>query len=68
MYRVDLGGGAVAFELEKADRVASFNPSELRARGWTPEAIENYRRYRQRFNPSAAQAEPATPPRTEAET
>src|SRR5712691_9361834 len=48
MNRVNLGSGAVAFELEKADRVASFEPRELAARGWTPKAIENYLRYRQR--------------------
>lgn len=47
MYRLDLGGGAVAYEIEgEADRVSALDPEKLVERGWPPEVIENYRRYR----------------------
>jgi len=50
MVRLDLGGGAVAFEIEgEADRVSSFDPGKLIGRGWPQEVIENYRRYRSRW-------------------
>jgi hypothetical protein len=61
MRRVKLGGGAVGFELERADRIARLDPDELQARGWTAEAIENYRRYRQKSTARAARAEMMTP-------
>jgi len=47
MRRVQLGGGAVAFEVEGAkDRVDSLDADKLRASGWTEEAITIYRHYR----------------------
>jgi len=67
MRRVDLGRGAVAFELERADRIARFDPNELQARGWSAEAIENYRFYRKKSIAPAAQAEVATPSPAKAE-
>jgi hypothetical protein len=49
MYRLNLGGGAVAFEVEgEADRVGSLDPDELAKLGWPAEMVENYRHYRQR--------------------
>ncbi len=61
MVRLDLGGGAVAFEMEgDADRVGSLDPGELIKRGWPSELVENYRRYRERSIRSSAIAESAT--------
>lgn len=49
MFRLNLGSGAVAFEIEgDADRVGSLDPAELTARKWPEEVVENYRRYRER--------------------
>jgi hypothetical protein len=46
MRRIELGGGAVAFELEgQADRIGSLDPDELARRGWKPEVVANYLRY-----------------------
>ncbi|MBX9650967.1 MAG: hypothetical protein K2X57_28350 [Xanthobacteraceae bacterium] len=46
MFRLELGGGAVAFENEgEADRVASVRLNELVQRNWPPEVIENIRQY-----------------------
>ncbi|MBY5625932.1 hypothetical protein [Rhizobium leguminosarum] len=49
MFRLNLGSGAVAFEMEgDADRVSSLDPVDLAARKWPPEVVENYRRYQER--------------------
>jgi hypothetical protein len=49
MVRLNLGSGAVAFEIEgEADRVDSLDPGELITRHWPLEVVENYRRYRER--------------------
>jgi hypothetical protein len=48
MVPFNLGGGAVAFEIEgDADRVGSPDPTDLLGR-WPLEMVENYRRYRER--------------------
>lgn len=50
MFRLELGGGAVAFENEgEADRVASVRLSELAQRNWPPEVIENIKQYQHRL-------------------
>jgi hypothetical protein len=51
MRRIELGGGAVAFELEgQADRIESLDPVELSRRGWKPKVVENYLRYSKQSN------------------
>jgi hypothetical protein len=58
MFRLELGGGAVAFENEgEADRVASVQPSELSKRDWPEEVIENIKQYQYRLE----HPEPAAP-------
>jgi hypothetical protein len=58
MFRLDLGGGAVAFEIEgEADRVSGLDPNKLIERGWPQEVIENYRRYRNRSLHSDSEAD-----------
>lgn len=50
MFRLELGGGAVAFENEgEADRVASVRLSELTQRNWPPEVVENIKQYQHRL-------------------
>ncbi|MGJ5175986.1 hypothetical protein ACQR16_33970 [Bradyrhizobium oligotrophicum] len=50
MFRLNLGGGAVAFETEgEADRIGSVDPAELTSREWPPEVVANIRRYQERL-------------------
>jgi hypothetical protein len=54
MRVVQLGGGAVAFEVEgQSDRVGSLDPHELHRRGWKQEVVENYLRYKQKQSAEA---------------
>jgi hypothetical protein len=55
MFRLNLGSGALAFEVEgEADRVSSLNPDDLVERNWPPEMVENIRRYQARLKHSDA--------------
>jgi hypothetical protein len=55
MFRLNLGSGAQAFEVEgQADRVSSLNPDDLVKRDWPPEMVENVRRYQARLKHSDA--------------
>jgi hypothetical protein len=57
MFMLELGGGAVAFEIEgEADRVGSVDPNELIKRKWPAEVVENYLRYRSMHSETLAQS------------
>jgi hypothetical protein len=50
MFRLNLGGGAVAFESEaEADHVVAIDPAILSGRQWPAEVVENIRRYQVRL-------------------
>jgi hypothetical protein len=50
MFRLNLGGGAVAFENEaEANRVVAVDPAVLSGRQWPAEVVENIRRYQVRL-------------------
>lgn len=60
MFRLNLGGGVVAFETEgEADRVISVNPSELSERQWPGEVVENVRKYQERLVRASTSSVPA---------
>ena len=55
MFRLNLGSGALAFEVEgEADRVRSISPEDLVERKWPPEMVENIRQYQARLKHSHA--------------
>lgn len=61
MFRLNLGGGVVAFETEgDADRVEHVKPAELALRQWPPEVVENVRRYQERLAHPATETEPSS--------
>jgi hypothetical protein len=58
MFRLNLGGGVVAFETEgDADRVGSVSPAELTELHWPEEVIKNVRRYQERQMHSVVEVE-----------
>ena len=55
MFRLNLGGGAVAFETEgEADRIGSVDPAELTRREWPPEVVANIRQRSESLTTSVA--------------
>ena len=63
MFRLNLGGGVIAFETEgEADRVVSVNPTDLSERHWPSEVVENIRQYQARLVHSGAIAQPVDAP------
>lgn len=46
MRQINLGGGAVAFELEGTkDRIENLDPDKLLQSGWSEQAVGNYFEY-----------------------
>jgi hypothetical protein len=58
MFRLNLGSGASAFEVEgEADQVRSITHDELVARKWPAEMVKNIQQYQERLKRSRTEAQ-----------